>query len=59
MAKTYTKFNIDETTLVWGFGIELGFVDCATSTIDQLVAEVNKLSEEQFNKAIMRLIDLW
>ena len=55
MGKTYTKFNIDETTLYWGFGIELGFVDCSVQSLDDLVAEVDKLTREQFDAAMAQL----
>lgn len=55
MDKTYTKFNIDETTLYWGFGIELGFVDCSVQSLDDLVAEVDKLTREQFDAAMAQL----
>lgn len=55
MAKTYTKFNIDETTLYWGFGRELGFIDCSVQSLDDLVAEIDKLTREQFDAAMAQL----
>ena len=55
MGKTYTKFNIDEYTLYWGFGIELGFIDCSVQSLDDLVADVNKLTREQFDAAMAQL----
>ena len=55
MGPTYTKFNIDEYTLYWGFGIELGFVDCSVQSLDDLVAAVDNLTREQFDAAMAQL----
>ena len=55
MGKTYTKFNIDEYTLYWGFGIELGFVDCSVQSLDDLIAVVDELTREQFDAAMVQL----
>lgn len=51
----YTKFNIDHYTLIHGFGIELGFIDCACDTPGKLIAEINKLTQEQFDAAMAQL----
>jgi hypothetical protein len=58
MPQTYTRFNISESTLFWGFGVELGFVDCAVDTMEKLIAEVDKLTDEQFAKAMRTLEEL-
>lgn len=58
MVKTYTRFNISESTLFWGFGVELGFIDCAVDTMEKLIAEVDKLTDEQFNNAMRALEEL-
>ena len=58
MRQTYTRFNISENTLFWGFGVELGFADCAVNTMEKLIAEVDKLTDEQFAEAMRTLKEL-
>ena len=52
----YTKFNIDSHTLR-AFGIELGYIDCECNTQEKLIAKIDSLTEEQFNKAMSILAE--
>lgn len=52
---TYTRFNLSESTLRCGFGIELGFIDCEVNSFEKLVAAVDALTDEQFERAMKAL----
>lgn len=43
----YTKAGIDGNTLFWLFGVEMGFVDCSVSNMDDLEAAVDAAYSEQ------------
>lgn len=58
MEKKVTKFGISSDELFWGFGVELGFIDCECDTMEKLEAEVNKLTKEQFDNACYMLYHL-
>lgn len=45
--KTYTKANISKDMLVNLFGIEFGFIDCTTNTIDKLEQAVDNSYSKQ------------
>lgn len=43
----YTKAGIDGNTLFWLFGVEMGFVDCSISNMDDLEAAVDAAYTKQ------------
>lgn len=40
--KKYTKAEIDQDTLFWLFGVELGCIDCSIHSLDALADYVDK-----------------
>lgn len=45
--KTYTSAKINEDTLFWIFGVELGYIDCKTNSLQDIADEVDRLHTKE------------